>query len=70
MQECRHRGVLHDMSVASKSEIKTGEAQIISTISGNEKKYYNIPKFYDTFVKPYDPAGVTTNELLVMKASL
>lgn len=28
--------------VASKSEVKTGEAQIISTISGNEKKYYDI----------------------------
>mgnify|MGYP003299325045 CR=1 FL=1 len=24
------------------------------TCQGGEKKYYNIPKFYDTFVKPYD----------------
>lgn len=28
--------------VASKSEVKTGDAQIISTISGNDKKYYSI----------------------------
>ena len=30
------------MPVASKSEVRTGKAQIISTVSGNEKEYYDI----------------------------
>ncbi len=52
--------------VATSSEIKTGEAQIISTVSGNEKEFYDIEieKIFTNSENKNMIIKVTDNELL------